>query len=354
MASKLHEVSLVHLTTLMGPFGLYQHGEGLQPRLSEGYCVDDNARAVTVLLPILSYLDPSQRELAASYIKVCWQFVVDAQHGEGELYNFRTSEGVWLSHGISGDMYARVVRTCVTVIVIDTDMRRIEQARTLLNQILQHAEELFVVVRAYAEVLVALCELSRIEALSSRAQEVVDHCMVGLVDAWNMNASKEWPWFEDGMTYANALLSHGMLAALHLRSDGEIKNILQQSSKFLLTATISQEMFIPIGNSKWYYRNGERSVYDQQPIEAAVMLDFLADLAEYDKLAVSQQQLMAVYDWFFGKNSARLSLVETGSGACHDGLLDGAVNENCGAESLLSYLLAEVRIRDAQKLYLQS
>ncbi|HSX25164.1 MAG TPA: hypothetical protein VLG69_04330 [Candidatus Andersenbacteria bacterium] len=345
-------LSLAHFEHLLGEYGLYQHAQFLEPRLSEGYCVDDNARAVLVLIRLFPYLDGMNANIASRGLALCWKFLLDATRNDGTMYNFRTAEGVWLTHDISGDMYARVLRACVAVITCDTDKARIQQARELLDKIIHNIDSIYIAPRACAETLITFRDLAMHEKLSQDMQDIAQECANRLIAEWDQNASQEWPWFEHVMTYANAILPHGILAALQIISDPDkkLEHILRRSSNFLCTTTIREHMFIPIGNSSWYRKNGRPSEYDQQPIEAATMLDFLIDLRNWDQETISSEHVLLPYEWFFGNNTAQLEVANNITGTCYDGLHDGAVNENCGAESLLSYMWAEVRMRQQPTL----
>jgi hypothetical protein len=46
------------------------------------------------------------------------------------------------------------------------------------------------------------------------------------------------------------------------------------------------------------------------------------------------------YDWFLGANDLGVPLVDVSTGSCRDGLHPDRANENRGAESTISYLLA--------------
>jgi hypothetical protein len=339
-------LSLLHVRRMLGQYGLYQHATLEDPNLAEGYCVDDNARAVLVLLRSKALVQESDMAFAADALALCWKFIVDAQRKDGTMYNFRTSTGIWLTHDVSSDMYARVLRACVAVIAYDDDVPRIQQARDCMNTILRQSEKLCTFPRAWAEILIALRDLALYEPLSQDMQNVATWCTASLVQVWQLHSSKEWPWFEDSMTYANAILPHGLLASLTMHSDEEVERIVRASGLFLLSTTMRSKMFTPIGNSSWYHRNGVPSQYDQQPIEAGVMIDFLIELRAWDPDLLLEENILLPYEWFFGKNTAGLVMAHAERGTCYDGLHDGAVNKNCGAESLLAYLWAEVRMRE--------
>lgn len=49
-------------------------------------------------------------------------------------------------------------------------------------------------------------------------------------------------------------------------------------------------------------------------------------------------RLLAASQWFLGRNDTRMVLYDDATGATHDGLMEGTLNENQGAESTLSGL----------------
>jgi hypothetical protein len=51
------------------------------------------------------------------------------------------------------------------------------------------------------------------------------------------------------------------------------------------------------------------------------------------------------FDWFLGHNHLRLPVYDAATGGCRDGLHPERRNENQGAESTLSFLLALVELR---------
>ena len=56
------------------------------------------------------------------------------------------------------------------------------------------------------------------------------------------------------------------------------------------------------------------------------------------------------FDWFLGQNDLQLALYDATTGGCRDGLHVDRINENEGAESTLSFLLALSEMRSADRL----
>lgn len=333
---------LQHTKNMIGPYGLYQHATKQTPLLSEGYCTDDNARALQMLLHLKKQAEPSAHEGIERLIAVCWKFIVDAEEKPGIYYNFRSAQGTWLIHGRSDDMYARLFRALASVRTHDLDQGRQQHAQQILPPLIDTLTTL-TAPRAWAEVLLAVTEFPAAEQPAYRGL-VVKGVHI-LRELWQANASAEWPWFEPVMTYANALLPHGLLRAMPLTDQQDIRTMLEQSADLLISATMTDTLFTPIGSNGWYTKGGQPSRDNQQPIEAGLTFDFFLDYQAHEVL--NEATLLAPYLWLYGKNTHQFSLVDPKQGYCRDGLLAAGPNLNCGAESLLAYLWAEVRLKQA-------
>ncbi|MDA1169380.1 MAG: hypothetical protein O3A36_03520 [bacterium] len=332
-------ISLIHFEKLMGPYGLYQHATKREPNLAEGYCVDDNARAITVLLNYIQQF-PAQSEQAIVLLNACFTFIRDAHHAPGTYYNFRDASGTWLKHDVSEDMYARLARTYAYILSHDTNSDRKIIAQALLSDLLPRLESL-TAPRALAETIIALAEYPEYERIATLHRN-------NLLALWETQSSSAWPWFQESMTYANALLPHSMLTNPALASD-KVRECLHTSAAFLIQTTIQNNIFIPIGNIGWYAKGGVAAQYDQQAIEAGTMYDFLLEYRAQFPEKVTVEQLQAPYNWFFGKNTKNVVMADTETGACLDGLNLDIPNQNYGAESMLAYLWAELLMRKSLK-----
>ena len=60
--------------------------------------------------------------------------------------------------------------------------------------------------------------------------------------------------------------------------------------------------------------------------------------AEGDRFWIDQTYL--AFDWFLCRNDLGQPLYDSSTGGCHDGLQEGRVNENQGAESTLAFLMS--------------
>lgn len=336
-------LGLSHFREMLGQYGIYQHANNFSPNLQEGYCVDDNARAVLVLIPWIqqSPADAPQLEI---FLDRCFQFVVDAEYAPGAYYNFRDDNGVWLTHDISEDMYARIARMYAHVISRDANADRITASKQSLTHLVPTLASL-TATRALAETIIAIRSLPATFCDSNpEFARIAQAHTATLLDMWGSASSPDWQWFEPAMTYANAILPHGILMSNHALSE-RVTACMHACTKFLLSTTIQNAIFMPVGNKGWYTKGGTPAQYDQQPIEAGTMFEFLLAYQAKFPDKISKEQLLAPYLWFLGRNTDRTVMANTTIGSCFDGLEKTGPNPNCGAESTLAYLSAELAYR---------
>jgi hypothetical protein len=154
-----------------------------------------------------------------------------------------------------------------------------------------------------------------------------------------------WPWPEASLTYENALPVQGLIAAGEYLGSPSTEDVGLGLLDWLIDVqTASDGHFSPIGNG-WWAREGVRSRFDQQPIEATALLlaarsAYLATRAERYRTAMER-----AYAWFVGQNDLGLPVADPERGACRDGLTRHGVNLNRGAESTLMWLMAVEHIR---------
>ena len=58
-----------------------------------------------------------------------------------------------------------------------------------------------------------------------------------------------------------------------------------------------------------------------------------------------RKEAWTAFNWFLGRNDLQLALYDASTGGCRDGLHPDRANENQGAESTLSFLMALLELR---------
>ena len=107
--------------------------------------------------------------------------------------------------------------------------------------------------------------------------------------------------------------------------------------------------FVPIGSQGFYRQDGKKARFDQQPLEAAGAVS--ACLQAYRVTGDSRwhSEAWSAFNWFLGENDLQLALYDSATGGCRDGLHPDRANQNQGAESTLSFLMALVEMRSLQE-----
>jgi hypothetical protein len=97
--------------------------------------------------------------------------------------------------------------------------------------------------------------------------------------------------------------------------------------------------FLPVATLDFGRPLESKTLFDQQPLEAAATIDACqaAWAATADRRWVDEAE--RAFAWFLGANTASAPLA-TADGDCFDGLTWAGVNENQGAESVLSLQLS--------------
>ncbi len=349
----LHPISRRHLDVMTGELGIFQHAIRSKPDPAHGHCVDDVARALEVdLLHARTLGWGSVAESARRNL----QFLEDAfDEPSGRFLNFRTVEGAWTGGPGSNDSLGRAMLALGETIGAAPDPRLVERAIELFTRAIKAASKLSSP-RAQASVVLACAAAARSAALagSTEPRDVtlardVPVLLRGLATGLHARfldfARPGWPWPEDSLTYENALLPRALIVAGHRgKAEGMLAVGLQVLDWLIAIQTAPEGHLSPIGNG-WWAMDGERSKFDQQPIEATALL--LAAEAAYEVTGNPRYRdaMERCYGWFLGANDLGLRLANPARGAGADGLTRKGVNRNEGAESTLMWLVAAEHIR---------
>ncbi|MFC1672391.1 glycosyl transferase family 1, partial [Planctomycetota bacterium] len=95
-----------------------------------------------------------------------------------------------------------------------------------------------------------------------------------------------------------------------------------------------------VGNDGWCPRDGEKAKFDQQPIEAMILVHVCLEAYNCTQEKSWLDEARRCFHWFLGRNDLGAALYDFETGGCQDGLHPNGVNANQGAESTLAWLLA--------------
>lgn len=333
------EPALDHLIKLTDDTGLYQHAKFMIPNRAHGYCTDDNARGLIAMAKYYSqYPDAGALRLLDIYLS----FLMYAQNPDGSIKNFMDFDRSWWENEPAHDAFGRVLWALGTLMAHPPSPTYLSIVKDCFDRGVNQIQKQHPRGMAYA--VLGMCDYLQQFPGASDIKRELELAANGLVRQYEENNYPDWDWFEDILTYDNAVLPHALFAAgLHLDNKHYVE-VAEKTADFLLENTFDGDHFSFIGCHGWYERGKVRASFDQQPLEAAGTIMMLR--AAYD--ATKEAKFLALqrkaFDWFLGANDLRIPLYDFRTKGCSDGLMAGGVNSNQGAESMLSFMLSLLAI----------
>jgi glycosyltransferase involved in cell wall biosynthesis len=341
---KLPEINLNHIRHLTDSFGMIQFANHTKPDIHSGYCLDDNARALLALNTI--YRKKSSSSLL-KLLKIYFNFIEFAQKKNGKFNNFVNIYKEFTDEIESDDTYGRTIWVLGNILANDK----------LPEEMLSHAEKLFNKAirwslelkspRAIAFTILGaanVLEQGKNEKLRDLLSELADMLVEKFKSQAGLSEGKEWLWFENCFTYSNSKMPESLFRAYKIIGNEEYLAIAKKSMDFLISITFEKNYFSPIGQNGWYFRDGKRSFFDQQPEDASSTVEALVTAYKITSKKDYLHKAKIAFEWFLGKNHLSQMIYDEITGGCYDGLGKYSLNFNQGAESTISYLLARLAI----------
>jgi glycosyltransferase involved in cell wall biosynthesis len=343
--AELPQVNLEHVAVMTDDTGILQHATFNVPRYDEGYCVDDNARAL-MLMTILEDAGSDDPKLVRSLSSRYLAFVSNAFNAPiGRFRNFMSHSRMWREKHGSEDSHGRALWALGTVVGCSVDPGRHSLAGALFHAALP-AVSAFSSPRAWAFALLGIeqylhaFEGDRNVQASGRA--IADR----LLSLFKRTDHPEWPWFENKVTYCNARLPQALIATASWTGDAEMAATGLRSLQWLTTIQRTAEgYFAPVGTNGFFERGATAAVFDQQPVDACATVSACMHAFRTTGDQRWADQARRAFTWFLGQNQLHQALYDPLSGGCRDALHADRLNENQGAESTLSFLLALMDMR---------
>jgi glycosyltransferase involved in cell wall biosynthesis len=344
---QLPEMKLDHLFRMSDSTGIFQHASFTVPNFAEGYCTDDNARALVLALMLqkLGHGSPRLGAQAATYAA----FLNHAfDRKRGRFRNFMSFDRHWLEEVGSEDCQGHAL-WALGLCVAQAGQGSFQMlAAELFEQALPVAAD-FMSPRALAFTLIGIDEYLRRFSGDRRANQIRESLTAKLIQRHADAATGEWQWFEEVVSYANAKLPHAMILSGRCLNNETMLELGLKTLRWLIKIQTSDAgSFRPIGSNGFYPRGKERAVFDQQPIEAQVTISACIEAyqATGDMFWVTEAR--RAFEWFLGRNDLGLALYDSTTGGCRDGLHVDRLSQNQGAESTLAFLLALAEMQALQ------
>lgn len=334
-ASSLPELRLDHLIRMTDDTGVIQHATYSVPARSSGYCVDDNARALIVALRADRVSrDSEAKDLVTTYLS----YLHCAQSDAGDFKNLMSYDRTLELGPASEDCLGRAIWALGTTVALATDDGCRLLAREMLDRALPRAMELGP--RGTASTILGLASLIAAEPSFAAARESLSAMADKLVKRYEQEASDDWHWFEQTLTYDNATIPFALFKAFSVTGERASLRVARESLEFLENVCFEDGQLTLVGNAGWHRHGGQKPPADEQAVDAAAFV--LAFRGAY--LATGDhhhlRRMRESFAWFLGTNRLGTSLYDSATAGCRDGLGANQASQNQGAESTICFLLS--------------
>ncbi len=342
------EMQLGHLLSMCDDTGLFQHALHSVPDRSHGYCVDDNARA---LLVSCALNNSGERGLSETLTTRLAAFIQHAWNPDTRRFrNFMSFDRNWLEESGSEDSHGRTLWALGVCTHDDASPSRRRWAAALFAEALPTAES-FRSPRAWAFTLLGLdayCVAGTDDPFAERLRSLLADRLMAILSAVE---TEDWVWFEDGLAYDNARLPQALMATgVSTGNAAYVAAGLRCLQWLVKLQTTPTGLFRPVGTDSFGEKRSAPRAFDQQPLEAAATISACVAAWRADGNVDWLTGATSVFSWFLGRNDLSLPLVDLETGSCRDGLHPDRPNENRGGESVVSYLLGLLEIRQIARL----
>jgi len=332
--------TLLHLRRLTDDTGLLQHSRYGVPRYGEGYCLDDNARALMLLSTWNGNSEVADEQISLMISR----YLAFVEHAfdptTKTFHNFMSFDHRWVDDDRSlEDPHGRALWALGTAssFLRDANFRRL--AQELFSDAVGQATA-FKYLRAKAFALLGVTAYLNTQN-DAEVSAIGQSLAAELANCLEANRGPEWVWFENYLSYANATLPQALLAAGRtLRNERYLRLGLESLEWLIGVQTSAGGIFEPVGSARHYVRGGEKPVFDQQPIEAAATVAACQEAYRVSKEPAWHDLAHWAFEWFRGANPSGIPVADPATGACYDGVTPNGLNHNQGAESTLAYLQA--------------
>jgi len=313
-----------HLLRMSDSTGLYEHASGAIPRRNHGYCVDDVARGLVVLARE-PQLNPQLQRLSECYLA----FVSHAQMHTGAVHNRLGFDRRWHDAAGSGDWWGRALWGLGTVAGRSTYSWLRDESLSCFEISASHRSSSR---RSMAFAALGAAEVLTLDPGHRQARQLLSDAARAI---GSPRDDPRWPWPEQGLFYANAVLTEVlMLAGVHLDRPKLVDDGMALLSWLYRVETRTGHLsVVPAGG---WAAGDPRPGFDQQPIEVSTLADAFARALTISGDRRWADAVRLSIAWFRGDNDLGKPMIDADTGGGCDGLGRVAPSQNQGAESTLA------------------
>ncbi len=341
----LPEFSIEHISRLTDRTGIIQHARFCIPNYKEGYCLDDNARAlIMALMAQRISKDKKLPELVTIYLS----YMLYMQNEDGNFRNFLTFNREFINEVGSEDAFGRSI-WALGFLLNDPPNDALYQSASVMFQAASPHFEKLNSIRGIANTIIGISYYLRKHSEDQAMHRRFEKLAKVLVEHYRANRTDRWRWFESLLAYDNAILPLALLHAGEVLNDEKVRDVAFDTMNFLTGHTFKEGYLSIIGNEKWFCKDCERSIFAQQPVDAMTMVLMYQKAYRLTRNNDYYEKMILSFMWFLGENDLRMSLYDHQTKGCCDGFESYGINRNQGAESSISYLISHLVILETAK-----
>jgi glycosyltransferase involved in cell wall biosynthesis len=343
---RLPAIKLDHLYRMTDHTGIVEHAVFAVPNYPEGYTTDDNARALIVAILLEEFgadAPAASTDLASRYLAFLW---LAFDPTTKRFRNCLSYERQWQEREASEDSHGRALWGLGAVLGRSKNAGWRGAAGRMFELAVPAAVE-FKSPRACAFALLGLQEYLDSFPGDRAALSASDTLANRLLNSYRANRCDDWNWFENVLAYSNARLPQALIRAGMRAANEEMVSSGLEALDWLVAIQRCEVKghFVPIGSQGFYSKKTEKARFDQQPVEAGAVVSACLQAYRATGKGRWRKEAWSAFNWFLGDNDLQIALYDPTTGGCRDGLHPDRANENQGAESTLSFLMALLEMR---------
>jgi glycosyltransferase involved in cell wall biosynthesis len=339
---RIPEINLEHIERMTTDFGMIQFAKISDPDFTSGYTIDDNARA---LIAVAMHFELSGKFSDLPLINIYLKFILFCQQEDGSFLNYVTSDKKFFDKNNDENLEDANGRTIWALgeflslkQLLDFNLQgQVEVAFDKAIHSIQNLQS----PRAISFCIKGLCYYYEFKKEKS-VLELITKLADNLVSKYRGVSEDKWQWYEDYLTYGNALLPEAMLLAGECVQSDLFKEVALVTFDFLLETTFDNNKINVISNNGWHHKGEDKNHFGEQPIEIGYTILALQTFYKTYKTESYLDKMRIAFNWFLGENHLNQIIYNPVTGGCYDGLEEHQVNLNQGAESTVCYLLARL------------
>lgn len=341
---KIPEINLKHIHRMTTEFGMIQFAKISEPDLLSGYTIDDNARA---LIAIAQHFELTGKFKDLPLVNIYLRFIVFCQQENGSFLNYVTTDKEFFEKNKDENLEDANGRTIWALgkflsLQQPLDFELEAQVEKAFQSAIPNLSNLQSP-RAISFSIKGLFFYYRLKKEDSILQ-LITKLADNLVSKYRGVSTEDWQWYENYLTYGNAVIPEAMLLAGECTGSKLFKEIASKTFRFLMEITFDGTKIKVVSNRGWHHKGADQNNYGEQPIEVAYTILALDSFYNVFKDVTYLNKLKFAFNWFLGGNHLHQIIYNPVTGGCYDGLEEHQVNLNQGAESTLSYLLSRLTI----------